>query len=49
MLCQFAAVKAGVDEGENSEVLEALGYVIASKRRSGLHRKSNVTVLPKAA
>ena len=44
-----AAVKADASEGENSEVLEALGYVIPSKRKSGLHRKSGVVALPKAA
>lgn len=44
-----AAVKADADEGENSEILDALGFVIPSKRKSGLHRKSSVTVLPKAA
>ncbi len=44
-----AAVKADVDEGENSEVLDALGFVIPSKRKSGLHRKGSTTELPKAA
>ena len=44
-----SAVKADATEGENSEVLEALGYVIPSKRKSGLHRKSNTVELPKAA
>jgi hypothetical protein len=43
------AVKADADEGENSEILDALGFVIPSKRKSGLHRKGTVTVLPKAA
>ena len=45
------AVKADADEGEDSELLQALGYVIKSKRRSGLHRGSpaNITALPKAA
>ena len=44
-----AAVKADAAEGENSEVLEALGYVIPSKRKSGLVRKSSTDSLPKAA
>ena len=44
-----AAVKADAKEGGNSEVLEALGYVIPSKRKSGLHRKSGVVTLAKAA
>lgn len=44
-----AAVKADASEGENSEVLEALGYVIPSKRKSGLSRKSSNDALPKAA
>jgi hypothetical protein len=44
-----AAVKADASEGGNSEVLEALGYVIPSKRKSGLHRKSATVALPKAA
>ena len=44
-----SAVKADATEGENSEVLEALGYVIPSKRKSGLHCKSNMVELPKAA
>lgn len=44
-----SAVKSDANEGENSEVLEALGYVIPSKRKSGLHRKSNTVALPKAA
>ena len=44
-----AAVKADASEGENSEVLEALGYVIPSKRKSGLHRKFSAVALPKAA
>ena len=44
----ISAVKADATEGENSEVLEALGYVIPSKRKSGLHRKTNTVALPKA-
>ena len=44
-----SAVKADADEGENSEILDALGFVIPSKRKSGLHRRSSVAVLPKAA
>ena len=38
-------VVAGVRavEGENSEVLEALGYVIANQRKSGLSRKGTET------
>ena len=44
-----AAVKGDAAEGENSEVLEAPGYVIPSKRKSGLHRKSGVVTLAKAA
>ena len=43
------AVKADANEGANSEVLDAIGYVIPSKRKSGLHRKSNTVALPKAA
>ena len=45
------AVQADADEGEDSELLQALGYVIKSKRKSGLHRGSaaNITALPKAA
>ena len=44
-----AAVKADADEGDNSEILDALGYVIPSKHKSGLHRKGGATELPKAA
>lgn len=44
-----AAVKADADEGEESEILDALGFVIPSKRKSGLHRKGSVSALPKAA
>ena len=44
-----AAVKADETEGENSEVLEALGYVIPAKRKSGLHRKSDRNDVSKAA
>lgn len=43
------AVKADATEGANSDVLEAIGYVIPNKRKSGLHRKSNTIALPKAA
>ena len=46
------AIKADENEGEDSELLEAMGYVIKSKRQSGLHRnKASQTVipLPKAA
>jgi hypothetical protein len=32
------AVKSDQHEGEDSELLEALGSVIKSKRKSGLHR-----------
>ena len=35
------AVKADPDEGEDSDFLEALGYVRASDRKSGLTRKTN--------
>ncbi len=45
----ISAVKADATEGVNSELLDAIGYVIPSKRKSGLHRKSNTVVLPKAA
>ena len=45
----ISAVKADANEGANSEVLDAIGYVIPSKRKSGLHRKSNTVALPKAA
>lgn len=34
-----SAIKADPEEGENSELLEAMGYVIARQRKSGLHRK----------
>jgi hypothetical protein len=46
------AVKSDQDEGEDSELLEALGYVIKSKRKSGLHRvtpAAESTPLPQAA
>ena len=33
-----AGIKADPDEGENSELLQALGYVRPSDRQSGLHR-----------
>ena len=32
------AIKSDENEGEDSELLEAMGYVIKSKRKSGLHR-----------
>ena len=32
------AIKSDATEGEDSELLEAMGYVIKSKRKSGLHR-----------
>lgn len=44
-----SGVKSDATEGVNSELLEAIGYVIPSKRKSGLHRKSNTATLPKAA
>ena len=44
-----SAVKSDATEGVNSELLDAIGYVIPSKRKSGLHRKSNTVALPKAA
>lgn len=37
-----AGIKADPDEGEDSGLLEALGYVRASERKSGLHRKQPV-------
>ena len=46
------AIKADENEGEDSELLEVMGYVIKSKRKSGLHRntpESNSTPIPKAA
>ena len=46
------AIKADENEGEDSELLEAMGYVIKSRRKSGLHRvspESNTTPMPKAA
>ena len=46
------AIKADENEGEDSELLEAMGYVIKSKRKSGLHRvspESKATPMPKAA
>ena len=41
------AVRGDVDEGENSTLYKALGYVPKNERRSGLRR--NITVLKKAA
>ena len=46
------AIKADENEGEDSELLEAMGYIIKRKRKSGLHRvspASNTTPIPKAA
>lgn len=46
------AIKSDVTEGEDSEMLEAMGYVIKSKRQSGLHRNTTQQTqipLPKAA
>ena len=46
------AIKADENEGEDSELLEVMGYVIKSKRKSGLHRntpESNSAPIPKAA
>ena len=46
------AIKADENEGEDSELLEAMGYIIQRKRKSGLHRvspASNTTPIPKAA
>ena len=46
------AIKSDADEGEDSELLEAMGYVPKSKRQSGLHRGTPATTeesLPKAA
>ena len=34
------AIKSDETEGEDSELLEAMGYVVKSKRKSGLKRKS---------
>ena len=48
----FNAIKADENEGEDSELLEAMGYVSKSRRKSGLHRvspESNTTPIPKAA
>jgi hypothetical protein len=46
------AIRADETEGEDSELLEAIGYTIPSKRKSGLHRnppQQPVESLPKAA
>ena len=45
------ASKSDETEGEDSELLEAMGYVLKSKRQSGLHRKAAAppAELPKAA
>ncbi len=40
------AIKADENEGENSELLEAMGYVIKSKRKSGLHRTAEQPAAP---
>ena len=45
----ISAVKADATDGANNDVLEAIGYVIPSKRKSGLHRKANTIALPEAA
>ena len=47
-----SAIKADESEGEDSQLLEVMGYVIKSKRKSGLHRTtpdSTTTPLTKAA
>ena len=47
-----SAIKADENEGEDSELLEVVGYIIKSKRKSGRHRttpESNTTPIPKAA
>ena len=47
-----SAIKADENEGEDSELLEVMGYIIKSKRKSGLHRttpESDTTPIPKAA
>jgi hypothetical protein len=36
------AVKGDLDEGENGELYEAMGYVRKSERKSGLQRKGSV-------
>src|SRR5262245_48909631 len=41
------AVRGDVEEGENSALYKALGYVPKNERRSGLHRR--ITVLKNAA
>ena len=46
------AIKADETEGEDSPLLETMGYIIKSKRQSGLHRtpqEPNPTPIPKAA
>ena len=43
------AIKSDKTEGEDSELLEAMGCVIPSKRKSGLHRNAPPQPLPKAA
>lgn len=46
------AIKSDASEGEDSELLEAMGYVIKSKRKSGLRRSAaaaSVQSLSKAA
>ena len=47
-----SAIKADESEGEDSQLPEVMGYVIKSKRKSGLHRTtpdSTTTPLTKAA
>ena len=35
------AIKSDENEGEDSELLETMGYVVKSKRKSGLHRTAS--------
>ena len=47
-----SAIKADESEGEDSQLPEVMGYVIKSKRKSGLHRntpESNSAPIPQAA
>ena len=46
-----SAIKSDEAEGEDSELLDAMGYVIPSKRKSGLHRNvpPSAEPFPKAA
>lgn len=39
-----SAVKADIEEGEDGELYEAMGYVRKSERKSGLSRKAKATV-----